>query len=207
MSKRKMTARQIDVMIVATKAYPQWFRARTNGERVTLASLWRMGFLERRVWRDREGEADAAHEYRPTSAFIAAAQKAGVPVWAATDSAETAQGTKAASTPQKGRNVSNRQSESYQPMPGDLVVLRWDPTTTRIARFVRYNGAGNPVVQVERVGADGARVMGEFGAARCFGRGDVLGPAPMSPAAPQQSLSSPAAEFPGEAARTRRARR
>jgi hypothetical protein len=41
-----------------------WYRAEGNGERVTLASLFRAGLLARRAWRGNEGEADAAHEYR-----------------------------------------------------------------------------------------------------------------------------------------------
>lgn len=44
-----------------------WYRAAGNGERVTLASLYRRGFCMRRCHRGREGEPDAAHEYRPTS--------------------------------------------------------------------------------------------------------------------------------------------
>ena len=49
---------------------PQTFkRARSAGERVTLASLHRRGFAERRAWRGTEGQADAAHEYRPAPSF------------------------------------------------------------------------------------------------------------------------------------------
>jgi len=44
----------------------EWFRARTSGERCTLASLFYRGFLERRAHRGVEGHADAAHEYRMT---------------------------------------------------------------------------------------------------------------------------------------------
>jgi hypothetical protein len=49
----------------------EWYRAYGNGERVTLASLWRRGAIERRVRaRDGqtrvvpEGSADAAYEYQ-----------------------------------------------------------------------------------------------------------------------------------------------
>lgn len=49
----------------ATREPNTWFRARGNGERVTLAALYRRGKLRRRAWRGKEGEADAAHEYRP----------------------------------------------------------------------------------------------------------------------------------------------
>ena len=41
----------------------RWARARRPGERVTLASLYRRGLLERRAWRGVEGHADAAYEY------------------------------------------------------------------------------------------------------------------------------------------------
>lgn len=40
-----------------------WYRAQGQGERVTLAALYRKGLLERRAWRGTEGAADAAHEY------------------------------------------------------------------------------------------------------------------------------------------------
>ena len=43
-----------------------WYRAASNGERVTLASLYRAGVLKRRAWRGNEGEANAAYEYQLT---------------------------------------------------------------------------------------------------------------------------------------------
>jgi hypothetical protein len=46
-----------------------WYRAEGNGQRVTLASLFRKGALSRRAWRGVEGEADAAHEYRLSVVF------------------------------------------------------------------------------------------------------------------------------------------
>lgn len=45
----------------------QWFRAPSHGDRVTLASLYKHGLLQRRAWRGVEGSADAAHEYRLSS--------------------------------------------------------------------------------------------------------------------------------------------
>jgi|HubBroStandDraft_6_1064221.scaffolds.fasta_scaffold1978792_1 hypothetical protein len=42
----------------------RWYRAAGNGERVTLASLYRRGALIRRCHRGVEGAANAAHEYR-----------------------------------------------------------------------------------------------------------------------------------------------
>jgi len=45
-----------------------WYRATRNGERVTLASLYRAGALKRRAWRGNEGEANAAYEYRLSDA-------------------------------------------------------------------------------------------------------------------------------------------
>jgi len=44
-----------------------WFRARSSGERVTLASLYRHGLLTRRAWRGKDGEYSAAYEYAPAS--------------------------------------------------------------------------------------------------------------------------------------------
>ena len=46
-----------------------WYRAEGNGQRVTLASLFRKGALGRRAWRGKEGEPDAAHEYRLSIVF------------------------------------------------------------------------------------------------------------------------------------------
>ena len=46
-----------------------WFRATRNGQRVTLASLFRRGLLVRRVWRGHG--PNAAHEYRPSSNVMA----------------------------------------------------------------------------------------------------------------------------------------
>ena len=45
-----------------------WYRAASSGERVTLASLYRAGALVRRAWRGKEGGADAAYEYRLSTA-------------------------------------------------------------------------------------------------------------------------------------------
>lgn len=56
---RKVLARCLHAADTGT-----WYRAASSGERVTLASLCRIGLAERRVWRGREGEPDAAHEYR-----------------------------------------------------------------------------------------------------------------------------------------------
>lgn len=60
-----MTRRQLEVLcsVTADNMSGRWYRARSNGERVTLASLWRSGALERRARRGKEGEPDAAHEY------------------------------------------------------------------------------------------------------------------------------------------------
>jgi hypothetical protein len=47
-----------------------WYRARSSGERVTLASLYRKGLLTRRTWRGQPGEANAAHEYQLSDLVI-----------------------------------------------------------------------------------------------------------------------------------------
>lgn len=59
-----MTKRQKEVLREVLRQHPNWYRADGNGERITLASLYRAEFLERRAWRGQEGEPDAAHEYR-----------------------------------------------------------------------------------------------------------------------------------------------
>lgn len=73
-----MTELQISTMLAACKHYPGWFRARRNGERVTLASLYRAGLLRRRARRGKEGAADAAYEYSPTEGFLELAREEGL---------------------------------------------------------------------------------------------------------------------------------
>jgi hypothetical protein len=43
----------------------RWYRAESSGERVTLAALYRNGYLNRRAWRLGKSSSDNAHEYRP----------------------------------------------------------------------------------------------------------------------------------------------
>lgn len=64
-----MTARMKEVLIYVwmhSSAPRFWHRARSSGERVTLASLHRKGLLQRRARRGVEGDADAAYEYACT---------------------------------------------------------------------------------------------------------------------------------------------
>lgn len=61
-----MTDRQTIVfenVLIATRK-GRWYRAAGQGERVTLAFLYRRGDLIRRAHRGKEGAADAAHEYQ-----------------------------------------------------------------------------------------------------------------------------------------------
>lgn len=61
-----MTDRQVLVLenvLYATRR-GRWYRAAGQGERVTLAFLYRRGVLVRRVHRGQEGGANAAHEYQ-----------------------------------------------------------------------------------------------------------------------------------------------
>ncbi len=51
---------------------PTWYRAQSNGERVTLASLWRARVLDRRPWRGVVGAPDTAYEYTLSAATIEA---------------------------------------------------------------------------------------------------------------------------------------
>ncbi len=48
----------------------RWYRATTSGERVTLASLYYNGLLDRRAWRGIAGHANAAYEYQATEQVI-----------------------------------------------------------------------------------------------------------------------------------------
>lgn len=41
----------------------EWIIATGSGDRVTLASMYRRGYFQRRTRRGREGERDAAYEY------------------------------------------------------------------------------------------------------------------------------------------------
>lgn len=60
-----MTDNQRAMLRAVRAAAPGWYRAQRSGERVTLANLWRHhGLLERRAWRGKAGETNAAYEYR-----------------------------------------------------------------------------------------------------------------------------------------------
>lgn len=47
-----------------------WVRAASSGERVTLASLWRRGLLDRRTRDGRDSGANAAHEYQAAARVL-----------------------------------------------------------------------------------------------------------------------------------------
>lgn len=66
MSARPLTVneRALLVPLVGATFGGRWFRARRQGEAVTLASLYRKGLAVRRCHRGAEGDADAAHEYQ-----------------------------------------------------------------------------------------------------------------------------------------------
>lgn len=62
-SKDSLTDLQKETL-VRVLACEGWYRASSSGERVTLASLYRKGILQRRARRGAEGDANAAYEYR-----------------------------------------------------------------------------------------------------------------------------------------------
>jgi hypothetical protein len=74
----KLSENQVETMMEACAVYPKWYRARGSGERVTLASLWRQSFLDRRTRRVGKSSADNAYEYRPTKKFVELARADGV---------------------------------------------------------------------------------------------------------------------------------
>ena len=67
-----MTSRQRTVLraVISAWVHATWYRAADHGERVTLASLHRVGLVERRARRSSRSVADAAHEYKPTEAVL-----------------------------------------------------------------------------------------------------------------------------------------
>lgn len=65
----------------------------------------------------------------------------------------------------------------WEPSPGDLVLIEWDPGTAKRARFVRFTGPENLLVEVERVSPKG-QPTGKFEAPRSFSRKSLLGAAP-----------------------------
>lgn len=71
-----MTNRQREIFLAVANHMPTWFRARSSGERVTLASLYRARLLERRAWRGVDGAADAAYEYHLSAEVIVALKTA-----------------------------------------------------------------------------------------------------------------------------------
>lgn len=60
------------VMLATIGDDDRWFRARSSGERVTLASLYRAGALVRRERRAAKSKADVAYEYRVSPETIEA---------------------------------------------------------------------------------------------------------------------------------------
>jgi len=68
-------------------------------------------------------------------------------------------------------------STKWNPAPGELVRLRLDPTTERAARFVRFTGPENALLEVQRVNHRGEPLPGAFGAPRSFSHESILGPA------------------------------
>lgn len=68
---RDLTDLQKAVLYRTIRAGEEYTRAASSGERVTLASLYRYGLLERKAWRGKEGGASAAYEYRVTAEVIA----------------------------------------------------------------------------------------------------------------------------------------
>lgn len=65
-----ITENQKSSLLRAIEANGNWIRALSEGERVTLASLWRKNLLERQAWRVTEGSANAAYEYRATELVL-----------------------------------------------------------------------------------------------------------------------------------------
>jgi hypothetical protein len=62
--------RQVLAKVIFATQAGRWYRAAGSGERVTLASLHRGLYLERRAWRGVEGQSDAAHEYQVTRGVL-----------------------------------------------------------------------------------------------------------------------------------------
>lgn len=62
--------RQVLARVAVSTLKQSWYRAASSGERVTLASLYRAGLIERQAHRGTEGEASAAHEYKLTNSVL-----------------------------------------------------------------------------------------------------------------------------------------
>jgi hypothetical protein len=56
--------RQVLARVVSATIVGHWCRAANNGERVTLASLYRLGLVNRIARRGADGESNAAYEYQ-----------------------------------------------------------------------------------------------------------------------------------------------
>lgn len=78
-----MTQLQRKAMVAVLKATiaGRWTRAgecgigSSQGERVTLASLYAKGLLKRQAWSGQEGEANAAYEYQASDLFMETARE------------------------------------------------------------------------------------------------------------------------------------
>jgi hypothetical protein len=73
-TKPMLTQLQRESLLAALAAHRrgEWHRARTSGERVTLASLESKGLLERRAWRGDGVNRNSAFEYRASAALLSA---------------------------------------------------------------------------------------------------------------------------------------
>jgi hypothetical protein len=58
--------------------------------------------------------------------------------------------------------------------PGDMILVRWQPGTTKRARFVRLTKAGDLVANIQAVDAKGAYLK-KFGSDRTFRVADYAG--------------------------------
>ncbi len=61
---------------------------------------------------------------------------------------------------------------------GDMILVRWQPGTTKQARFARYTNKGDMVVNVQAVDAKGG-YLNRFGSDRTFKLADYAGRAPL----------------------------
>lgn len=68
-----MTDLQLEVLDVVQRAARrgEWYRAAHPGQRVTLASLYYRGILDRRARRGKSGAPNAAYEYTPARGGLA----------------------------------------------------------------------------------------------------------------------------------------
>lgn len=72
--------------------------------------------------------------------------------------------------------MAKQETEDKRPdlQAGDVISIRWDPSSVKRARFVRWNANGGLVVNVQRVDQRGNDYLNSWGSDRTFAARDFV---------------------------------